>query len=137
MKTLTGAFAPHALPRMSRAFNPPSSKKGSASLARCSKAAVPSSADSGNATQVWMPKRDDGFFRVSAPVRSEWVMPSPAIIQLTSPGWISWSEPETVAVLELAAEEVGDRGEPDMGMRAHVDTLPGQELDRAPSRRRR
>ncbi len=40
-----------------------------------------------------MPKSDDGLARVAALVRSEWVTPLPAIIQLTSPGWIIWFEP--------------------------------------------
>ena len=33
-------------------------------------------------------------------------------------------------MLELAAIEIGDGGEADMGMRAHVDALSGEELGR-------
>ena len=38
---------------------------------------------------------------------------------------------EAVAVLEFATVEIGDRGEADVGMRAHVNALAGHELGRA------
>jgi len=37
---------------------------------------------------------------------------------------------EAVAMHDLAIEQKGDGGEPDMGMRPHVDALAGTELDR-------
>ena len=37
---------------------------------------------------------------------------------------------ETVAMHDLAIEQERDGGEPDMGMRPHVDALAGAELDR-------
>jgi hypothetical protein len=38
---------------------------------------------------------------------------------------------EAVAVMHGAAIEIGDRGQPDMRMRADIDPLPGHELRRA------
>jgi hypothetical protein len=37
---------------------------------------------------------------------------------------------ETVAMHDLAVEQIGDRGEPDMGMRAYVDSGPDEKLGR-------
>ena len=65
-----------------------------------------------------------------APVRSEWAMPRPAVIQFTSPGLISCTEPKRVAVHLRAFEQIGDGGQPDMGMRPHIDALAGREIHR-------
>ncbi len=78
---------------MSRAVAPSASMKGRAASGWCSKPAGSSSALSGRATQVWMPKREWGALRVAALVRSEWVTPVPAIIQFTAPGRMIWSVP--------------------------------------------
>src|SRR4029434_8734295 len=40
-------------------------------------------------------------------------------------------EAEAVAMHDAALEEIGDGGEADMRMRAHVDAAAGRELDRA------
>jgi hypothetical protein len=37
---------------------------------------------------------------------------------------------KAVAMHDLAVEQEGDGGKPDMRMRPHIDTLPGAELDR-------
>ena len=65
-----------------------------------------------------------------ARVRSEWAMPRPAVIQLTSPGRIGCSVPRLSRCDDLALEQVGHGGEPDVRVRAHVDALPEQELGR-------
>ena len=78
---------------MRRTLLPSPSMTGSSRAPRCSKLAASSSFFSGSATQVWMPESLCGAARVLAPVRSEWVTPEPAIIQLTSPGRIVWSAP--------------------------------------------
>ena len=57
-------------------------------------------------------------------------MPRPAVIQLTSPGRIGTRGAEAVAVHDLAVEQEGDGGEPDMRMRPHVDALAAAELRR-------
>src|SRR5206468_2713673 len=43
--------------------------------------------------QLWMPCMLWPFARTSAPVRSEWAMPWPAVIQFTSPGTITCALP--------------------------------------------
>jgi len=47
-------------------------------------------------------------------------MPRPAVIQLTSPARMVWLGAQTVAVHDLAVEQIGDGGEADMGVRAYV-----------------
>ena len=37
---------------------------------------------------------------------------------------------QTVTVHQFALEQIGDRGQPDMRMRPHVDALPRRERDR-------
>ena len=62
--------------------------------------------------------------------RSECVMPRPAIIQFTSFGLDRLLHADAVAMHDLAGEQVGDRGESDVRMRAHVDRLrecPGEK----------
>ena len=77
-----------------------------------------SSCSSGRATQAWMPCTRRPAARACSK-RSEWVMPRPAVIQLTSPG--GWpARRRAVAVHDLAGEQIGDRGEPDVRVRAHV-----------------
>ena len=56
--------------------------------------------------------------------------PRPAVIQLTSPGRIGWTEPQAVPVQDLSLDHPGDGGEPDMRVRPHVDAGAGQELRR-------
>ena len=63
-------------------------------------------------------------------VRSECVTPAPGDHPVHRAGMDHLVGAEAVAVLELAAEEIGDGGEPDMRMRPHVDALAGQELRR-------
>ena len=53
--------------------------------------------------------------------RSEWVMPRPAVIQFISPGVMSISRADAVAMGDLALEQVGDGRKPDVRVRAHVD----------------
>jgi len=60
-------------------------------------------------------------------VRSEWTMPRPAVIQLTSPGTIFCSEP----MHDRAFEQKRHRGEADMRMRTHVEADAGFERRRA------
>jgi hypothetical protein len=78
-----------------------------------------------------MPKNGIGSTCVASSVRSEWVMPCPATIQFTAPGSIHCIGAEAVAMVHPAAIEIADRGQPDMGMRAHVHALGGQEFGRA------
>jgi hypothetical protein len=52
-----------------------------------------SSSPDASATQLWMPKSLDPLARSSGAVRSEWVMPRPAVIQLSSPGRIASAVP--------------------------------------------
>ena len=58
--------------------------------------------------------------------RSEWVMPRPAVIQLTSPGRITSVGAHAVAMGHGAFEQVGDRREADVRMRPDVD-LPAEK----------
>ena len=69
--------------------------------------------------------------RASSGVRSEWAMPRPAVIRFIAPGMISMRIALAVAMHDLAVEQIGHGGEPDMGMRPHVHPLPGDELHRA------
>ena len=66
---------------------------GSVPAPECSKAGSASSAASGSATQVWMPKSRSPLRRRAVAERSECVIPRPAIIQLTAPGSISIAVP--------------------------------------------
>ena len=50
-------------------------------------------------------------------------MPRPAIIQFTSSGWMACDDADAVAMHDLAVEQVGDRREADVRVRAHVDGL--------------
>ncbi len=52
-------------------------------------------------------------------------MPRPAVIQLTAPGRIGMRGAETVAMHDLAVEQIGDGGKPDMRVRPNVDALAG------------
>ena len=61
--------------------------------------------------------------------RSEWVMPRPAVIQLTSPGRIACSGAHAVAVGHLAFEQVGDGRKADVRVRAHVDAAREARLE--------
>ena len=58
-------------------------------------------------------------------------MPRPAVIRLTSPGRMASDGAQAVAMEHLALEQVGDGGEPDVRVRAHVDAVADQELGRA------
>ena len=77
-----------------------------------------------------MPKSECGCCRVAALVRSEWVTPLPGDHPVHRAGMDDLVGAEAVAVLELALEEVGDGGEPDVRVRPHVDALAGDELRR-------
>ena len=48
-----------------------------------------------------------------------------AVIQLTAPGRIGSARAEAIAMHDLAVEQIGDGGEPDMRMRPHVDAVAG------------
>ena len=59
-------------------------------------------------------------------------MPRPAVIQFISPGRDGDLGAHAVAVGDLAVEQIGDGGEADVRVRAHVDAArdAGRELDR-------
>ena len=84
----------------------------------------------GSATHICKPWIGPPVARFSAPVRSECTMPRPAVIQFTSPGLIATAVPSAVAVHDLAVEQIGDGGEPDMRMRPHVEPVAGAEFRR-------
>ena len=63
-------------------------------------------------------------------MRSECVIPSPAVIQFTSPGLIIWFEPSESRCWKLPWKQVGDRRPPDVRALPHVDALAGHELHR-------
>ena len=69
--------------------------------------------------------------RASSPLRSEWTMPPPAVIQLTSPGAILQMAAEAVAMHDRAFEQIRHGREPDMRMRAHVEPSARRERRRA------
>jgi hypothetical protein len=41
------------------------------------------------------------------------------------------SETQTVTMQDLALEQIGDRGQPDMRMRPHIERAAGREFDRS------
>ena len=69
-----------------------------------------------------MPCRGEpcGLARDAGGVRSECTMPRPATIQLTSPWADHLFRSHAVAMHQLAFEQVGNGGEPDVWMRPHV-----------------
>ena len=80
--------------RRSRAAQVPSRRCcGRLAAAWWRKPGAASSSDFGSATQVCMPCSGCSCSRSVGGVRSEWAMPRPAVIQLTSPGRMSCSQP--------------------------------------------
>jgi hypothetical protein len=82
-----------ASPAITVSDTPPSSRVGGVSAAWCSNDGSVVSCATGSATQVWIPCTVWPLSRSASGVRSEWTIPRPAVIQLTSPGTISCSEP--------------------------------------------
>ena len=82
-----------AEPAMRRAQAPPSLVSGNASSPKLAKAGAISSSSAGSATQACMPCTKAPEERSDGSVRSECTMPDPAVIQLTSPGRITWLMP--------------------------------------------
>ena len=78
---------------MTRTEMPRSSMTGSLLASTWSKAGATSSNCFGSATQLWMPNTLRSRARSGAAVRSEWTMPLPAVIQLSSPGEMGCDEP--------------------------------------------
>lgn len=90
---VTGERAPNASPAITVSATPSRSSFGSVAAAWCSNDGSHASCSRGSATQVWMPCTVCPRARASSGVRSEWTIPRPAVIQLTSPGTIFCTEP--------------------------------------------
>lgn len=90
---MTGERSPNASPAITVSDTPSSFSFGSAAASWCSNDGASVSCASGSATQVWIPCTVWPRSRSASGVRSEWTIPRPAVIQLTSPGTISCSEP--------------------------------------------
>ena len=80
----------------------------------------------GSATQVWMP--NSAVRRLGAPRRRPLGMgdAAPRGHPVDVAGTDIWTLPRLSRCMDLAVEEIGDRREPDMRMRAHIDPLPGR-----------
>ena len=50
-------------------------------------------------------------------------MPLPAVIQLTSPGWIACHAAKAVAVQNFTIEKIGDGSQADVRMRPHIQSM--------------
>jgi Tfp pilus assembly protein PilF len=85
----------------------------------------------GSAIQLWMPNMAPPAARASPGVRSEWAMPRPAVIRFIFARHDLERVALAVAVHDPAVEQIGDGGEADVRVRAHVDALARHELHRA------
>ena len=83
-----------------------------------------------------MPCKGCPLSRSRCGVRSEWAMPRPAVIQLTSPGGDVLVGTERVAMADAAGPEEGHRRQADVRMRTHVDADARFEHASAPCGRR-
>ena len=111
---------------------PSSSISGRSRHRRCWKDGAISSWSCGRATQRWMPNMPPVARTVRRSVRSEWAMPRPAVIQVHGAGPDRDARsPRLSRWMMSPVEQVGDGGEADVRMRAHVDALAGHELGRA------
>ena len=121
------ALAVGSVPATTRSVWPSSLERGDVGGGGVGEGRRVSSSLIGSATHSWMPWSGSPPSRWSAAVRSECTMPRPAVIQFTAPGRIGMRGAEAVAMHDLAVEQVGDGGEPDVRVRPHVDAVAGLE----------
>ena len=113
----TGDVTPSSEPRNTRASHPaPATGSG----AWCSKPGSTSRASPGRATHSWAPCSTD----VPGVETSEWLIPRPAVIRLTSPGrTMAWWPAESRCSISPVKSQL-DRLQPGVRVRGH-DHAPG------------